>query len=1029
MPGSASVCGGPLLPLINNLQEEELVKRTVLVIACLAVLAIVLPALPIVAQAPPPPNAQPAPSEGMAKKKANGQWYVPAEAIASTEYNALFSPTTVHTPDSFGYSWDDAATYSWIEAAPTNPLDFGGAGATLVSLPFSFTFYENTYSKVCVAEDGYLSFTSSDICGTTWPSQGEIPSPTPPNNVIAPYWSPLVLSGTGLANRVYTKIETTPTNRFVIEWYQVKTGHTGDIHDETLTFEVILDQSGYITVQYNQMNFGSDNAPDFCATAGIENDDGLVGLTSLEFCGTPASSTAVRFIPPGPGARIGFIQPHQGRFTQPGATETFTVTLENWGDLPDTFSLNWDKSTTGWVDTSTLPTTTVLLNPGAQFTADVNITAPWTTAVGDNVKLTVTATSNRTPTVTKQATVQVAIPAPLAQSYREDRVDLLSPMDLYLAKPSGEIGIAEHSASYSGINRWLSVDQTPNGNLIHVWTTPDDYFTYYAMYTKDGVPLWRQPRQLYTDYTCGTGCILHDNGTTVAVAPNGKIGIAWYRTENNANGRRYNVHFAMLDPAGNLVGSILNLTGNTFWRTSSGLNQPRARHVHVAATDDSRFVIVWQWSDRTVDPDSTDVGNDRDDQQEIYYAVVSSAGSIVRQKTRLSPEDTAPNTTGYSWPTVAPLSGNKAAVYWTNYGQQRIEYSIVGPDNAATSPAVLNNTSGIEPWYLDSQRLSDGRVFVAWAAWGGCGDGSHIRYVVADDKGTATSSISPTCLQSAQVAESGDAFLSLAADAQGRAIFSWMDTDPKQQRTVYYALIGGDKKVVSPPMPFLATTSSTRILASETGSGVVGWFQPPTAANDSYSIQQDTDLTVPAPGVLGNDQGGELTAVLVSGPAHGTLNLSPNGSFTYSPNSGFVGTDSFTYKAKAMTVESNNATVTISVVPANHAPTDITLSNTNVTENQSIDTVVGALSATDPDLGDTHTFSLVAGAGDTDNASFTIVGSQLRTNAVFDYEAKKSYSVRIRATDQGGLYCDKVFTITVTPSAQQLKVYIPLVIR
>ena len=59
-------------------------------------------------------------------------------------------------------------------------------------------------------------------------------------------------------------------------------------------------------------------------------------------------------------------------------------------------------------------------------------------------------------------------------------------------------------------------------------------------------------------------------------------------------------------------------------------------------------------------------------------------------------------------------------------------------------------------------------------------------------------------------------------------------------------------------------------------------------------------LTVPAPGVLGNDSdpdGDPLTAVLVTGPSHGSLTLNANGSFSYTPAADFAGSDSFTYRA------------------------------------------------------------------------------------------------------------------------------------
>jgi CARDB protein/cadherin domain-containing protein/cadherin-like protein len=105
---------------------------------------------------------------------------------------------------------------------------------------------------------------------------------------------------------------------------------------------------------------------------------------------------------------------------------------------------------------------------------------------------------------------------------------------------------------------------------------------------------------------------------------------------------------------------------------------------------------------------------------------------------------------------------------------------------------------------------------------------------------------------------------------------------------------------------------------------------------------------------------------------------------------------------------------TITTTPANDAPADIALSSPSVSENQAVGTAVGTLSATDQDAGDTHTFALVAGTGDTDNGSFTITGSSLKTNAVFNFEAKSSYSIRVRATDSGPLMFDKVLTVLVT---------------
>ena len=91
---------------------------------------------------------------------------------------------------------------------------------------------------------------------------------------------------------------------------------------------------------------------------------------------------------------------------------------------------------------------------------------------------------------------------------------------------------------------------------------------------------------------------------------------------------------------------------------------------------------------------------------------------------------------------------------------------------------------------------------------------------------------------------------------------------------------------------------------------------PPVANNDAYSTKPNATRSVAAPGVLANDgdvDSPTLTAKLVSTTSHGTLTLNSDGSFVYSPASGFKGVDTFTYKANDGQADSNVATVSITV--------------------------------------------------------------------------------------------------------------------
>jgi hypothetical protein len=106
-------------------------------------------------------------------------------------------------------------------------------------------------------------------------------------------------------------------------------------------------------------------------------------------------------------------------------------------------------------------------------------------------------------------------------------------------------------------------------------------------------------------------------------------------------------------------------------------------------------------------------------------------------------------------------------------------------------------------------------------------------------------------------------------------------------------------------------------------------------------------------------------------------------------------------------------TFAVQITNVNEAPISLNLSSASVDENQPAGTTVGSLSSTDPDAGDIHRYTLVSGTGSADNSLFRISSSLLQTHAVFDFETRKTYNVRVRVTDAGGLFLEKAFTITI----------------
>jgi VCBS repeat-containing protein len=97
----------------------------------------------------------------------------------------------------------------------------------------------------------------------------------------------------------------------------------------------------------------------------------------------------------------------------------------------------------------------------------------------------------------------------------------------------------------------------------------------------------------------------------------------------------------------------------------------------------------------------------------------------------------------------------------------------------------------------------------------------------------------------------------------------------------------------------------------------------PVATDDTYRTNEDSALTMAAPGVLSNDtdaDGDPLTAVVANGPAHGTLTLNSNGSCIYTPAANYNGSDTFTYTIDDGHGGTATANVNITVTPVNDPP-------------------------------------------------------------------------------------------------------------
>ena len=199
---------------------------------------------------------------------------------------------------------------------------------------------------------------------------------------------------------------------------------------------------------------------------------------------------------------------------------------------------------------------------------------------------------------------------------------------------------------------------------------------------------------------------------------------------------------------------------------------------------------------------------------------------------------------------------------------------------------------------------------------------------------------------------------------------------------------------------------------------------PHAIGDDGPGFGTDEDTPFTTGDVLANDTDPEgqtlsVSALDTTGTA-GQVTDKNDGTFGYDPNGAFEtlgagesDSDTFGYTLSDGHGGTDTATVTIAIGGVDDDPTNIGLSPASVAEGQPVGTTVGTLTTTDVDASDSHTYALVPGAGDDDNGLFTLAGTTLQTNAVLDYEAASTRTIRIRTDDGHGGTFQKAFTITI----------------
>ena len=253
----------------------------------------------------------------------------------------------------------------------------------------------------------------------------------------------------------------------------------------------------------------------------------------------------------------------------------------------------------------------------------------------------------------------------------------------------------------------------------------------------------------------------------------------------------------------------------------------------------------------------------------------------------------------------------------------------------------------------------------------------------------------------------------LAAHYDGKLVLSWTDPDAQP-------FLSGGISLEMWTDATAATLSADEVLVTLPG-GIA-------ATNDTYTVRNGKTLVVSSPGVLANDtpEMGNLTAVLATGPAHGTLDLSTNGGFTYVPVVSYSGTDMFTYRALDGFSTSSVATVTITIMT--NRPPVATNDSYTLMANTTLTVPAPGILANDSDA-DGDSLTAVLGASPTHgtlslsaNGAFTYVpsanyvGSDSFTYRASDGSANSGLAtVSISVTAFTSLYADAFARTNLAP--------------
>ncbi|MEQ1759804.1 MAG: hypothetical protein ABL986_15925 [Vicinamibacterales bacterium] len=232
-----------------------------------------------------------------------------AVALAMLAVSPLLASGATRGPDAGGYTATDATLYSFEDlagaAGAVGILADTDEGSAALTLPFSFVFYGQSYTQVCVSSNGALYFiTDATQCGAIIDfANGDLSSVSTPGDLpaVLPFWTDLTFLEAGAGSVLYQTIGVLGSRKFVVQW---NNAHTGDPSKPVTVQLALLEGTNRILFQYRNVDLGAGNAATLggAATIGIRNTGGVASGEQIQWSFNAkvlANESALLFAPPG----------------------------------------------------------------------------------------------------------------------------------------------------------------------------------------------------------------------------------------------------------------------------------------------------------------------------------------------------------------------------------------------------------------------------------------------------------------------------------------------------------------------------------------------------------------------------------------------------------------------------------------------------------------------------------------------------------------------------------------------------------